>query len=66
MYRNLFKLIRLGIGFVILMLGIIGLLIPILQGWILILIAIPIISPEHGKKMLAKVKEWKNKILHRT
>ena len=61
MYKNLIKLIRICAGLVILMLGIIGLFLPILQGWLLILIAIPLISPEHGKKMVMKLKQWKEK-----
>lgn len=52
---------RVSAGLIILMLGIIGLFLPILQGWLLILIAIPLISPEHGKKMVAKLKEWKER-----
>jgi hypothetical protein len=40
------------------MLGIIGLIVPIMQGWLFILIAIPLISPEHGKKITGKAKEW--------
>jgi hypothetical protein len=43
------------------MIGVIGLLLPFLQGGILILIAIPIISPKHGKLMVAKLKKWKDK-----
>ncbi|MBI4994168.1 hypothetical protein HZC21_00780 [Candidatus Peregrinibacteria bacterium] len=59
--RNLFTLIRISIGLMLLMLGIIGIFLPILQGWLLILIAIPIISPEHGKRIV----EWmKKKIVH--
>lgn len=53
--RNIF---RIGAGLILLMLGIIGLVVPIMQGWILILIAVPLISPEHGKKMISKLKEW--------
>lgn len=65
MYRNLFALIRISVGLAILMLGIIGIFLPILQGWLLILIAIPIISPAHGKKTVIKLKEWKNAIYRR-
>lgn len=61
MYSSLKTVIRTSVGLVILMLGIIGLFLPILQGWFLILVAIPIISPAHGKKMVVKLraaKEW--------
>lgn len=64
MYKSLFTLIRISIGLALLMLGIIGIFLPILQGWLLVLVAIPIISPAHGKKAVAKLKEWKN-ALHR-
>lgn len=57
MLRNLKNILRIGAGLILLMIGIIGLIIPILQGWLLILIAIPIISPKYGKKMITKVKE---------
>lgn len=52
-------LLRLCAGLILLMLGIIGLILPILQGWLLILVAVPLISPEHGKKLIVKLKEVK-------
>lgn len=61
MYRSLLSILRMAAGITLFLLGVIGLFIPVLQGIILILIAIPIISPEHGKKMLAKFKEWKKR-----
>lgn len=48
-------------GIALLCLGIIGLLLPILQGWILILVAIPLISPRCGKIAVEKLKIWKEK-----
>lgn len=65
MYRNLLSLLRISAGLALLMLGLIGLFVPILQGWLLIFLAIPLISPEHGRRMIAKIKEWKEKILLR-
>lgn len=59
MNRDFLSLLRITAGLVILFFGLIGLVVPILQGWILILIAIPLISPEHGRKMVEKFKEWK-------
>lgn len=61
MYRNLLTSIRVTAGLVILMLGIIGLFLPILQGWLLIFVAVPLISPEHGKKIVAWLKEKKDR-----
>lgn len=57
MFNNLKNLFRIAAGLILLMIGIIGLVVPILQGWLFILIAIPLISPEHGKKMVGKIKE---------
>lgn len=57
MYNNLKTIIRVSIGLLILMIGIIGLLLPILPGWILIFVAIPIIHPEYGKLMIDKLKK---------
>lgn len=62
MFNNLKNVLRIGAGLILLMIGIIGLVIPILQGWLFILIAIPLISPEHGKKMVGKAREWWKKI----
>lgn len=59
------NLLRIALGLFLLFIGIIGLLLPVLQGWLFILIAIPLISPEHGRKMLAKLKEWKDKYVIR-
>lgn len=56
------SIFRIAAGIFLLLLGIIGLVVPILQGWLLIFIAIPLLSPEHGKKMAAKAKEWLAKI----
>jgi len=43
------------------MVGIIGLLLPIVPGWLLIFVAIPLMSIEHGKKISARVKIWKER-----
>lgn len=61
MYRNLLPILRITAGVVLLFLGIIGLFVPILQGWLLIFLAIPLIHPEYGKKMVEKLKRWKDK-----
>lgn len=59
------NLLRIALGLFFLLIGIIGLLLPLLQGWLFILIAIPLISPEHGRKMVSKLKEWKDKYVIR-
>lgn len=57
----LLNLLRMAAGITLLLIGIIGLFLPILQGWLLILVAIPLISPEHGKRMAEKLREWLKK-----
>ena len=59
------NLLRIALGLFLLMIGIIGLLLPILQGWLFILIAIPLISPEYGRRMVTKLKEWKERYVIR-
>ena len=62
MFSRLRSIFRIGAGLILLMLGIIGLVVPIMQGWLLILIAIPLINPEHGKKMAVWVREkWRKR-----
>ncbi len=56
MYNNFLVLLRISAGIALLMLGIVGLVLPILQGWLFILIAIPLISPTQGKKLITWLK----------
>lgn len=65
MYKDLLAVLRVAAGIMLLLLGIIGLFLPILQGWLLIFIAIPLISPAHGKKMVEKLKEFRAKIIQK-
>lgn len=58
MFRNLLNLLRLAGGIILLLIGIISLFLPFLQGVLLIAIAIPLISPKHGKMISAKIKSW--------
>ena len=58
MFRNLLALIRITIGFILLFIGVVGLILPILQGLVFLFMAIPLISPEHGKKILLTVGNW--------
>lgn len=57
MYKNLIGVVRVAVGVIILLFGIIGLFLPVLQGGLLILVAVPLIHPESGKKLITKVKE---------
>lgn len=61
MYRNLLVLLRITVGLILLLLGIIGIFIPFLQGWLLVAISISLISPEHGRKMVLWAKGWKER-----
>ncbi len=59
---KIIPLLRLTAGLLLLMVGVVGLVLPFLQGWLFILIAIPLISPTHGKKMIEKLKILKNRL----
>lgn len=61
MRHNIFHTLRTAAGIILLLFGIIGLFLPVLQGVVLILIAIPLISPIHGKKMAAELNAWRGK-----
>lgn len=50
-------------GFLFLLLGIAGLVLPILQGFLFIALGIALISPNHGKKMLHKLEKGKKYFL---
>lgn len=58
MFRNLLNLLRLAGGIILLLIGIISLFLPFLQGVLLIAIAIPLISPKHGRMASDKIKSW--------
>ena len=62
MLNSLKPLLRISAGLALLMLGIAGLFLPILQGSLLILASVPLLSPEHGKKMMVKIKMWLGKL----
>lgn len=54
------SILRIALGLFLLMIGIIGLFIPLLQGVLIILIAIPILSPKHGKLIVEKIKQLRD------
>lgn len=47
----------------LLILGILGLIFPIIPGLLLIGLGIALISPKHGEIFLEKIKKWFNSIL---
>ncbi len=49
-------------GIFLLVLGILGLIFPIIPGWLLIGMAVAIISPKHGEIILKKIKSFFNAI----
>lgn len=61
MSRSLLHLGRIALGVILFLVGVIGLFLPVIQGGLLILIAIPLVSPEHGKRLIDKVKELRAK-----
>ena len=50
------SLLRIATGLITLCIGIIGLLIPIIPGWLFLGLALIILSPEHGKKFIERIK----------
>lgn len=53
------RIIRIISGYILIIFGIIGLFLPFLQGIALIFAGIMLISPSHGKKIIAWVKmKW--------
>ncbi|MBD3330783.1 hypothetical protein GF354_04615 [Candidatus Peregrinibacteria bacterium] len=50
------RVIKTSLGTIILILGIIGLAVPILQGWLMIILGILLIAPERGKKITDWIK----------
>lgn len=58
MKKKVKRWLQIGGGIFLIILGIAGLVLPFLQGFLLILAGIMLISPEHGKKILKHVKGW--------
>lgn len=61
MVRNIFKALRTLLGAISILFGIIGLVIPIVQGWFFILAGLFLINPEYYKKGKEKIKLWVEK-----
>lgn len=65
-------MLKLVGGVILILIGIIGLILPILQGWLFIAAGIIMIAPERGKQFVEKVKmKWaqfrrKKHALHRS
>ncbi|MBI5754601.1 hypothetical protein HZA41_00095 [Candidatus Peregrinibacteria bacterium] len=57
--------IRFLFGIIALFVGIIGLVVPVLQGWFFLALALHLIHPEKGKIWTAKakdyIKKWRGK-----
>lgn len=61
MKKHLLRTIRIVGGTLLILLGIIGLFVPIMQGILLILAGIVVIHPENGRKLKEKLKEYLEK-----
>lgn len=57
MKDNLFRGFKIIIGVISILIGIIGLVLPILPGWVLIFAGIYLLSPEHGKAIVNWLEE---------
>ncbi len=51
------RLLSIFVGIFFIILGFIGFLLPLTPGWAFIFIGILFISPHHGKKAVARIKE---------
>lgn len=58
MGKSIFLTLRYLVGFILLLFGMVGLVIPIVQGWILIFAGIFLINPAFARKMKEKFKGW--------
>lgn len=58
MKKKIIRWLQIGGGILLIILGIIGLFLPFLQGILFIFAGITLISPAHGKKMVNKIKIW--------
>lgn len=61
MKKHLLRTIRIAGGTLLILLGIIGLFVPIMQGVLLIIAGIIVIHPENGNKLKMKLKEYGEK-----
>ena len=59
------SLLRIATGLITLCIGIIGLLMPIIPGWLFLGLALIILSPEHGKKIVGRIKDMLKNALYR-
>lgn len=62
MKKHLILTLRVIGGTLLILLGIIGLFVPIMQGLLLILAGIVVIHPENGRKLKEKLKEYVAKL----
>lgn len=58
MAHSIFLTLRYIAGFVLVLFGIVGLVIPIVQGWVLIFAGVFLINPALARKMKEKFKGW--------
>lgn len=61
MKKHFLRTIRIAGGTLLILLGIIGLFVPILQGVLLIIAGVIVIHPENGNKLKMKLKEYLEK-----
>ncbi|MBN2094349.1 MAG: hypothetical protein JW740_03230, partial [Candidatus Zambryskibacteria bacterium] len=60
-WQKIKKYTRIGFGVVLIILGIGGLFLPILQGILLIILGIFIVSPQKGREIIRKFKIWRSR-----
>lgn len=57
MRRDILHILRILLGTILLLIGAIGLILPVLQGWLVIFLAILVLFPSRGKAIVEKLKE---------
>jgi len=62
MKKRIKKFIRITSGILLILVGIVGLVLPILQGTVMIVVGISLVHPILGKKIIKKIKKLYHRI----
>lgn len=58
MHKKALHILRLIAGAILILIGLVGIPLPIFPGWILIFAGILLMFPQDGKVMIEKIKLW--------
>ena len=62
MNKKIKKIIRITSGILLVLVGIAGLILPFLQGILLIILGVSLVNPALGKKIIKKIKKFYHRI----